>query len=121
MAVFGGRRVTVLLAAVAVALVGGVAGLVFASQPRAQTSPSPPPCSPGTLVQTGSGPVCGVTASGQTSYLGIRYAAPPVGNLRWMPPQPVQPWTSTYQATQSGPGVFLTGLPRWVSAAGRHE
>jgi para-nitrobenzyl esterase len=111
MAVFGGRRVTVLLAAVAAALVGGVAALVFASQPRAQTSPSPPPCSPGTLVQTGSGPVCGVTANGETSYLGIRYAAPPVGKLRWMPPQPAQPWTSTYQATQSGPACSSPGFP----------
>jgi para-nitrobenzyl esterase len=61
-----------------------------------------PACSSGTLVHTNSGPVCGVTAKGETSYLDIRYAAPPVGALRWMPPQPVHPWTSTYQATRRG-------------------
>jgi len=111
MAVFGGRRVTVVLAAVAVVVVAGLAGLVFAAQPRAQASPPPPPCSSGTLVQTRSGPVCGVTANGQTSYLDIPYAAPPVGNLRWMPPQPVQPWTTTLQATQLGPGCPSPGFP----------
>jgi para-nitrobenzyl esterase len=110
MAVFGGRRVTVVLAVVAVVVVvAGLVGLVFAAQPRAQTSP--PPCSSGTLVQTRSGPVCGVTANGQTSYLDIPYAAPPVGNLRWMPPQPVQPWTTTLQATQLGAACSSPGFP----------
>lgn len=56
-------------------------------------------CSAGTLVQTQDGPVCGVTDGDVTSYLGIPYAAPPVGPLRWRPPQPATPWTSTLQAT----------------------
>jgi para-nitrobenzyl esterase len=99
MAVFGGRRVAVIPAAFAVAAVAWLAGWVFPAQPRAQTS-SAPPCSSGTVVQTRSGPVCGVTANGQTSYLDIPYAAPPVGSLRWTPPQPVRPWATTYQATQ---------------------
>ncbi len=109
MAVFGGRRNTVVIAVIAVVV--GWAGWVVAPAPRAQTAPSPPPCSPGTLVQTRSGPVCGVTANGQTSYLGIRYAAPPVGKLRWKPPQPVHPWTSTYQATQRGAACPSPGFP----------
>ena len=73
--------------AFAVAVVGVLAALDFAAQPRAQTTKSPPACSPDTLVQTASGPVCGVTANGQTDYLDIPYAAPPVGKLRWKPPQ----------------------------------
>src|SRR5258708_9964395 len=33
-------------------------------------------------------------------FLGIPYSAPPVGDLRWKPPQPAQPWTSVFQAPQ---------------------
>src|SRR4030042_1678975 len=33
-------------------------------------------------------------------YRGIPYAAPPVGNLRWKPPQPVVPWSGVRDCTQ---------------------
>ena len=32
------------------------------------------------------------TESGVRAYKGIPFAAPPVGDLRWKPPQPVVPW-----------------------------
>ncbi|MBV8988927.1 MAG: carboxylesterase family protein [Solirubrobacterales bacterium] len=109
MAVFGRRYVAVLAAAVAMAVVAALAGFYFAAQPRAQTAS--PSCTTGTLVQTNSGPVCGMTANGQTYYLGIPYAAPPVGQLRWRPPQPVHPWTTTFQAAQRGAACPTPGYP----------
>ena len=40
--------------------------------------------------------------NGINEWLGIPYAAPPVGSLRWKPPQAPAPWTTTLQATQFG-------------------
>ena len=36
------------------------------------------------------------------AFQGIPYAAPPVGKLRWAPPQPEHHWKGTFQATQYG-------------------
>ena len=41
-----------------------------------------------TIVQTGAGAVSGINQSGIRVYLGIPFAAPPVGDLRWKPPAP---------------------------------
>lgn len=45
------------------------------------------------------GQVSGMTKDGFHIYRGIPYAAPPVGNLRWKPPQPVVPWSGVREAT----------------------
>lgn len=109
--------VAVFVAVVAVAVVVVVPSVGL----RALASAAPPACSAGTLVQSDSGPICGVTSGGQTSYLDIPYAAPPVGALRWQPPQPVQPWTTTYQATQRGPGCLSPSVPSGGVQAGTSE
>jgi carboxylesterase type B len=44
-----------------------------------------------------------ISADGRVvSFLGIPYAAPPVGALRWRPPGPVRPWSGVRPADQYG-------------------
>ncbi len=107
--VLAARRVGVVLAALGMTTLAGLAGPVIPTQALAQAAT--PACSAGTLVHTKSGPVCGVRTAGETSYLDIPYAAPPIGRLRWRPPQPVHPWTATYPATQKGPACPSPGFP----------
>lgn len=54
------------------------------------------------IIETTYGPVQGFHDQGIVEFLGIPYAAPPVGNLRWMPPKPHAPWTQVLKATAFG-------------------
>ena len=47
-------------------------------------------------------------ASGVRAYLGVPFAAPPVRELRWRPPQPVTPWQGTYHADRTAPECIQT-------------
>ncbi len=57
-------------------------------------------------VQTESGRVSGVTSAGITSFKGIPFAAPPVGDLRWKAPRPPASWQGVRRADQFGTGCF---------------
>jgi para-nitrobenzyl esterase len=57
----------------------------------------------GTVVETAGGRVRGTTRDGVSAFLGVSYAAPPVGANRLRPPQPVQPWSGVRDATVLGP------------------
>jgi para-nitrobenzyl esterase len=56
-------------------------------------------------VPTSHGMVLGALddATGICSFKGIPFAAPPLGNLRWKAPQPVQPWAGVREALRFGP------------------
>jgi para-nitrobenzyl esterase len=55
------------------------------------------------VVRTTSGNVRGTSAGGVHRFLGVPYAAPPVGSLRLRPPQAVVPWSGVRDATVLGP------------------
>jgi para-nitrobenzyl esterase len=44
-------------------------------------------------------------------YRGIPYAAPPVGELRWKPPQPPAPWKGVREAKEFGNACWQTPYP----------
>jgi para-nitrobenzyl esterase len=52
---------------------------------------------------TQNGKVTGFVSGTLDEFLGIRYAAPPVGSLRWQPTQPVPADLATHQALAFGP------------------
>src|SRR5580693_1216949 len=56
----------------------------------------------GLISATADGLVQGKHAEGIDQFLGVPYAAPPVGPLRWQAPQPVHPWTGVRSATAYG-------------------
>jgi para-nitrobenzyl esterase len=49
-----------------------------------------------------AGKVRGVEGAGVRAFLGVPYAAPPVGERRWRGPRPLQPWTGVRDATRLG-------------------
>jgi para-nitrobenzyl esterase len=57
------------------------------------------------IVTTSDGAVRGVAVPGSTvdAFLGLPYASPPTGNLRWRPPQPPTHWHGVRDATSFAP------------------
>ena len=63
-----------------------------------------------TQVKTAEGILEGKDLSGITIFKGVPFAAPPVGNLRWKAPQPVQKWEGVRKATEYGPNPMQEAL-----------
>lgn len=61
------------------------------------------------LAQTAAGPLRGTEVGPAIAFMGIPYARPPVGELRWEPPQPAVPWTQVRDASR--PGQACTQSP----------
>ena len=53
--------------------------------------------------KTEAGALQGVAAETGTAFLGIPFAAPPIGSLRWKAPAPVAPWVGIRMADHTGP------------------
>lgn len=63
-----------------------------------------------------SGTVIGDVEKEVRIYRGIPYAAPPVGDLRWKPPQPVTPWKGIKECTKFGPwATQFTWTGAWMN------
>jgi para-nitrobenzyl esterase len=60
------------------------------------------------LVMIGDGELQGYDANGVRTYLGIPFAAPPLGDLRWRPPADPARWSGVRDAGAFGPSCVQT-------------
>jgi len=91
-----GIAATVALAAAAAVPTAALAGSSTQSRDGANYAGKYP------VVATDKGRVRGEADSMVTSYKGIPFAAPPVGELRWEAPQPAKKWSGVRDATEFG-------------------
>jgi para-nitrobenzyl esterase len=63
------------------------------------------------VVWTESGLVRGLSANGAQEFLGIPYATPPIGDLRWKPAMPVARWRGIREATTLPPACAQLPSP----------
>ncbi|HEY1518801.1 MAG TPA: carboxylesterase family protein [Solirubrobacteraceae bacterium] len=103
-----GRAVLGSLFAVLIALTLTAAGAraVDTGPATAAWSPHAAP-----ILRIAGGAVRGAAVSGVDEFLGLPYAAPPTGALRWRPPQPPAAWDGVRDATQFGPSCPQLASP----------
>ncbi|WP_313674893.1 carboxylesterase/lipase family protein [Mycolicibacterium sp.] len=76
------------------------------------------------VVDTAYGPVRGIDDGTAMSWKGVRYAAPPVGELRFRAPQAPQPWTEVLDADTYGfvcPQPPVPNFPLDLGAAANED
>ena len=67
----------------------------------------------GPVVATSAGPIVGTQETdGSVAFRGVPYAQPPIGSLRWMPPQPIR-WTDPRPATTPGRACPQSDYGSW--------
>lgn len=70
----------------------------------------------GPTARLDTGEISGRTTDGVQAFLGVPYARPPVGDLRWRPPRPPAQWSGVRDASAFAPacpqkGVSMPGEP----------
>ena len=70
-----------------------------------------------TRVKLADGELQGSVQGTSLQFLGIPYAKPPVGDLRWKAPQKPDPWTTTRDATKFGKRCAQLADPTLQNAA----
>jgi para-nitrobenzyl esterase len=63
-------------------------------------------------VRVTGGQIAGSVTNGIRNFRGVPFAAPPVGALRWRPPQPVVPWRGVRETTAFAPACAQTAT--WI-------
>jgi para-nitrobenzyl esterase len=96
------RLLTLSMLFVLLAACGGGGDGAQAPDPVPAPAPPPPGANDPLEVQTSFGKVRGIDDGPSQAFLGIPYAAPPVGERRWADPEPARPWTETLQANRFG-------------------
>ncbi|MEO7688687.1 MAG: carboxylesterase family protein, partial [Sphingomonas sp.] len=76
--------------------------LAFAALLAAVSAPAAAQSTAAPTATIDSGKLAGKEAGDMRAFLGIPYAAPPIGDLRWKAPQPVKAWQGTRKATDFG-------------------
>lgn len=71
------------------------------------------------VVEIRSGRLRGEQRSGIACFQGIPFARPPIGPLRFRPPEPEEPWAGIRDVSEPGPGApQRTGLPDRLAGVG---
>ncbi len=90
------------IALVIILSLSAVAAQDVAANPAASAAAQGQAAAPNVILKTPSGPIKGVVEDGIGIYRGIPYAEPPLGELRFAPPQDIKPWTDELDCTAFG-------------------
>jgi para-nitrobenzyl esterase len=75
------------------------------------TTDTAAPAAPATIVATDAGKIEGVASDGVIAWKGVPFAAPPVGELRWRPPQKPAHWSNVRAANDFGDDCLQGVVP----------